>query len=72
MVNRELSLAREFLAAQSRDLEALGRIAAERISHHAAELQHLITTNGAQVEAIGTAQFLDVPADIRGQHEPAA
>ncbi len=55
VVNRELSLAREFLAAQSRDLEALGRIAAERISTHAAELQQLVTTNGAQVEAIGTA-----------------
>ncbi len=55
VVNRELSLAREFLAAQSRDLEALGRIAAERISTHAAELQGLITTNGAQVEAIGSA-----------------
>ena len=54
VVNRELSLAREFLAAQSRDLEALGRIAAERISTHATELQQLITTNGAQVEAIGT------------------
>jgi hypothetical protein len=55
VVNRELSLAREFLAAQSRDLEALGRIAAERISTHAGELQQLITTNGAQVEAIGSA-----------------
>ncbi|WP_068862334.1 coiled-coil domain-containing protein [Erythrobacter dokdonensis] len=55
IVNRELSLAREFLAAQSRDLEALGRIAAERISAHAAELQQLVTTNGAQVDAIGTA-----------------
>ncbi|MDC8753390.1 ATPase [Erythrobacter sp. sf7] len=55
VVNRELSLAREFLAAQSRDLEALGRIAAERISTHAGELQQLITTNGAQVDAIGTA-----------------
>ena len=55
VVNRELSLAREFLAAQSRDLEALGRIAAERISTHAADLQQLITTNGAQVEAIGSA-----------------
>ncbi|GAB4472500.1 MAG: hypothetical protein OHK0018_02400 [Erythrobacter tepidarius] len=52
VVNRELSLAREFLAAQSRDLEALGRIAAERISTHAADLQQLITTNGAQVDAI--------------------
>lgn len=57
VVNRELSLAREFLAAQSRDLEALGRIAAERISTHAAELQQLITTNGAQVDAIaGTSE----------------
>jgi hypothetical protein len=57
VVNRELSLAREFLAAQSRDLEALGRIAAERISVHAAELQQLITTNGAQVDAIaGTSE----------------
>jgi molecular chaperone GrpE (heat shock protein) len=55
VVNRELSLAREFLAAQSRDLEALGRIAAERISTHAEELQQLITTNGAQIEAIGSA-----------------
>ena len=55
VVNRELSLAREFLAAQSRDLEALGRIAAERLSTNASELQALITTNGAQVEAIGSA-----------------
>lgn len=55
VVNRELSLAREFLAAQSRDLDALGRIAADRISTHAGELQALITTNGAQVDAIGSA-----------------
>jgi len=55
VVNRELSLAREFLGAQSRDLESLGRIAAERISAHAGELQALITTNSAQVEAIGSA-----------------
>ncbi len=55
VVNRELSLAREFLAAQSRDLDALGRIAADRISAHAGELQTLITTNGAQVDAIGSA-----------------
>jgi hypothetical protein len=54
VVNRELSLAREFLAAQARDLEALGRIAAERLSNHADELQGLITSNGAQVEAIAT------------------
>ena len=55
VVNRELSLAREFLAAQSRDLDALGRIAAERLGTHAGELQALIASNGAQVEAIGTA-----------------
>lgn len=54
VVNRELSLAREFLAAEARDLEALGRIAADRLSTHAGELQSLITTNGAQVEAIST------------------
>jgi uncharacterized phage infection (PIP) family protein YhgE len=54
VVNRELSLAREFIAAQARDLEALGRIAAERLSVHAGELQGLITINGAQVEAIAT------------------
>jgi hypothetical protein len=54
IVNRELSLAREFLAAQSRELESLGRIASERISAHAAELQTLIASNGAQLEAIGS------------------
>lgn len=52
VVNRELSLAREFLAAESRDLEALGRIAAERLSTHAGELQALIKNNGAEVETI--------------------
>ncbi len=55
VVNRELSLAREFLGSQSRELESLGRIAAERISTHAQDLQVLIKSNGAQVDAIGTA-----------------
>lgn len=54
VVNRELSLAREFLAAEARDLEALGRIAAERLSTHAVELQALIRNNGAEVETIAT------------------
>lgn len=53
-VNRELSLAREFLGTQSRELESFGRIASERLSTHAGELQALIHTNGAQVEAIAT------------------
>lgn len=53
-VNRELSLAREFLAAQSRDLDYLGRVASERISEHADALQALIASNGAQVDAIAS------------------
>ena len=52
VVNRELSLAREFLAAQSRELETLGRVATQRISEHADRLQALVQTNGAQVDAI--------------------
>lgn len=51
-VNRELSLAREFLAAQSRELDYLGRSAAERIAEHAGKLQSLVVDNGAQVDAI--------------------
>jgi chromosome segregation ATPase len=53
-VNRELSLAREFIASQSRDLEALGRIAAERLSENASRLQDLIRDNGSRVDSIGT------------------
>jgi hypothetical protein len=52
VINRELSLARDFLAAQTRDLEAMGRVAVERVSAHAGELQALIQDNGNQVEAI--------------------
>lgn len=52
-VNAELSLARDFIAAQSRDLEALGRIAAERLAANATQLQDLIRDNGTQVNAIG-------------------
>lgn len=55
VVNRELSLAREFLASQSRDLETLGRLAAERLSTHAGDLQDLIKANGEQVDRIGSA-----------------
>jgi hypothetical protein len=52
-VNRELSLARDFIAAQSRDLESLGRVAAERLSENADRLQGLIRNNGAEVDRIG-------------------
>lgn len=51
-VNRELSLAREFLTSQTRDLEYLGRSASERISENAERLQGLIRNNGEQVDAI--------------------
>lgn len=52
-VNTELSLARDFLAAQSRDLEALGRIAVERLSGSAGKLEALIGDNREKVEVIG-------------------
>ncbi len=51
-VNRELSLAREFLGSQTRDLEFLGRSASERISEHAERLQTLVQDNGEQVDRI--------------------
>ncbi|WP_052769005.1 hypothetical protein [Aurantiacibacter marinus] len=54
IVNRELSLARDFIASQSRDLESLGRVATERLSTNAARLQELISDNGAQVETLGS------------------
>lgn len=53
-VNRELSLAREFLASQGLELESLGRIASERLSEHADKLQSLVRSNSAQVEQIAS------------------
>jgi hypothetical protein len=68
-VNGELSLAREFIAAQSRDLEALGRVAAERLSQNADRIAGLIHTNGAQIEAIAgvSASALENMDKLRGQ-----
>ncbi|MBX9883950.1 MAG: hypothetical protein K2X68_03145 [Novosphingobium sp.] len=68
-VNTELSLARDFLAAQGRDLESLGRIAVERISGNAGQLQALIASNGAQVEQIATVSdhALENMEKLRGQ-----
>lgn len=54
VVNRELSLARDFIASQSRDLEALGRVASERLSMNADRLQSLIHDNSAQIDSIGS------------------
>ena len=67
-VNRELSLAREFLASQSRDLESLGRTASEKLSQHADHLQSLVQNNGSQIEAIATVSTtaLDNMEKLRG------
>ncbi len=53
-VNRELSLAREFISAQARDIESLGRIATERLSEHAERLSGLVQDNGTRLETIQT------------------
>ena len=68
-VNAELSIAREFLAAQSRDLETLGRLAAERLSQNAQSLAALIQDNTAQITAISAVSTaaLDNMEQLRGQ-----
>lgn len=53
-VNRELSLAREFLASQGRELESLGRVASERLSENAEQLQSLIGDNGQRIDSIAS------------------
>lgn len=67
-VNAELSIAREFITSQSRDLESLGRMAAERLSKNAEELRSLIHANGEQINAIGTVSTtaLDNMEQLRG------
>ncbi|MHA6333472.1 coiled-coil domain-containing protein [Qipengyuania sp. CAU 1752] len=54
IVNRELSLARDFLGSQGLELESLGRVASERLSEHADRLQSLVRTNSDQVEQIAS------------------
>ncbi|PNU06218.1 ATPase [Novosphingobium guangzhouense] len=68
-VNRELSLAREFLASQSRDLETLGRIATERLSQNAERLQELVQDNGSRIDSISSVSTaaLDNMEKLRGQ-----
>ena len=68
-VNRELSLAREFISSESRDLESLGRIATERLSQHADKLHGLIHDNGARLDTIGSvsATALENMEKLRGQ-----
>lgn len=52
VINRELAVAREQIAAQSVELEALGRGAVERLSQNADRLQGLIQDNGGQLDVI--------------------
>ncbi len=68
-VNRELSLAREFIAAQSRDIDSLGRVATERLSLHSDKLASLIHDNGTKIDAIQTvsASALENMEKLRGQ-----
>jgi len=53
-INRELSLAREFIASEARDLESVGRVAVERISGSAERLAGLVKDNGDRIEAIAS------------------
>ena len=68
-VNRELSLAREFVAAQARDIDALGRVATERLAQHSQRLAELIHDNSARVDAIGdvSTAALENMEKLRGQ-----
>lgn len=68
-VNRELSLAREFIGAQARDIEALGRVAAERLSQHSSTLASLIHDNGNRIDAIAdvSSAALDNMEKLRNQ-----
>jgi hypothetical protein len=68
-VNGELSLAREFVAAQARDLESVGRLATERLSQNAERLQELVRENGDRLDTIHTVSksALENMDRLRGQ-----
>lgn len=68
-LNTELSLAREFIAAQARDLESLGRIAVDRLSGSARQLEDLVSQNGTRVDQIAqvSASALDNMEKLRSQ-----
>jgi hypothetical protein len=51
-INGELGLARQFLANQTRELDALGREAADRIGGQAGELERLVGANIGEVERL--------------------
>lgn len=68
-INTELALARDFIAAQGRDLDSLGRVAVERLSGSAAQLDGLINRNGTQIDRIAevSSAALDNMEKLRGQ-----
>ncbi|MXP09453.1 coiled-coil domain-containing protein [Pseudoblastomonas halimionae] len=67
-VNGELSVAREFLTQQSRDLDTLGRLAADRLGEHSGRLDALISENGREVERLSevSANALENMESLRG------
>ncbi|MBA4353241.1 MAG: hypothetical protein C0409_00980 [Novosphingobium sp.] len=68
-VNTELSLARDFIAAQGRDLESLGRVAVDRLSGSAAKLEDLVSQNRQRVDLLAevSANALDNMDKLRSQ-----
>ncbi len=68
-MNTELALARDFIAAQGRDLESLGRMAVERLSGSAAQLDNMIGQNSKQIDRIAdvSSAALDNMEKLRGQ-----
>lgn len=63
-VNAELSLAREFLANQSLELESLGRVSSDRLRSFAEELRATIQASDTGMRAIG-----EVSAAAQGNME---
>jgi hypothetical protein len=51
-VNGELGLARQFVEAQTRDLESLGRVAVERLGESGAQLSQMVQTNAERIDSI--------------------
>jgi len=66
-MNTELALARDFIAAQARDLESLGRIAVDRLSGSAERLQDALAGQTAQIDHVGdvAAKALDNISTLR-------
>ncbi len=68
-INRELSLAREFIASEARDLESVGRLAVERLSGSAERLSSLVQENGDRIDSIASvsATALENMDKLRGE-----